>query len=155
MKISLVDIAEILHSGEGGDVEQWLESRNKFSCVCVWFLLAPYCFTFLLLWYYLSCFSLLHSVHPLAFRSILISIRKQLSTLTHLEESKRRSFRAIHQEFGFNFLFWVTACIIYLNLFLKVHLISITLIHPPYRCFSKEEREKNLSFFPGIGNHRQ
>jgi len=29
VKVSFVDIVEILHSGEGGDVEQWLEPRNK------------------------------------------------------------------------------------------------------------------------------
>ena len=27
--ISLVDIVETLHGGEGGDVERWLEPRNK------------------------------------------------------------------------------------------------------------------------------
>jgi len=30
----LLEDSEILHSGEGGDIEQWLEPRNKFYCVC-------------------------------------------------------------------------------------------------------------------------
>jgi len=35
---------EILHGGEGGDVEQWLEPRNKSSCL--WLLYCLYLFTF-------------------------------------------------------------------------------------------------------------
>ena len=34
VEISFVDLVKILHSGEGGDVEQWLEPQNKSSCVC-------------------------------------------------------------------------------------------------------------------------
>ena len=107
--ISSVDIVEILHGGEGGDVDRWLEPRNKFLVFAIGFLLliiASYCFTIL------SCdTSCLHfSIHPISFicilRSSLISIRKQLRALTHkLKESKRRSSRALHGEFGFNFLF--------------------------------------------------
>ena len=139
MEVPFVDIVKILHSGEGGDVEQWLEPRNKFSCVCDWFLLALVilhsytCATTCLVFQYCIHFIFLH------FRPILISTRKQLSTSTHnLEESKRRSSRSLHGEFGFNFLFWVTACIIHLNQFLKVHLISITPIHPPLGVFQLE-----------------
>jgi len=89
VEVSFVDIVKILHSGEG---EQWLEPRNKFSCVCDWFLLALYCFTFLYLWYYLSYFQYCIHFIILHFWSILISTRKQLSTSTHhLEESKKRS----------------------------------------------------------------
>jgi len=53
VEVPLVD-SEILHSGEGGNAEQWLEPWNKLSCVCVWLCLALYCFTFLYSWYCLS-----------------------------------------------------------------------------------------------------
>ena len=38
---------KILHGGEGGDVERWLESRNKFLVFAIGFLIAFHCFTFL------------------------------------------------------------------------------------------------------------
>ena len=36
--------SEILHSGEGENVEQWLEPRNKFFCIYDCLCLALYCF---------------------------------------------------------------------------------------------------------------
>ena len=45
--ISSVDIVEILHGGEGGDVERWLEPRNKFIVFAIGFLIVFHCFTFL------------------------------------------------------------------------------------------------------------
>ena len=47
MKIFFVDLVEILHSGEGGDVEQWLEPQNKLLMFVIGFLFALYCFSFL------------------------------------------------------------------------------------------------------------
>ena len=38
MKVFFVDLVEILHSGEGGDVEQWLEPRNKLLVFAIGFL---------------------------------------------------------------------------------------------------------------------
>ena len=49
MKISFVNLVEILHSGEGGDVEQWLEPRNKLLVFAIGFLIAFHCFTFSIL----------------------------------------------------------------------------------------------------------
>jgi len=34
VEVPFVNLVKILHSDEGGDVEQWLEPRNKSSCVC-------------------------------------------------------------------------------------------------------------------------
>jgi len=34
-----VDIVETLHGGEGGDVERWLEPRNKFLVFAIGLLL--------------------------------------------------------------------------------------------------------------------
>jgi len=76
MEVPFVDLVKILHSGEGRDVKQWLEPRNKFSCVCDWFLLTLYCFTFLYLFYYLFYFSILHTFHLLAF-SVYTHINKE------------------------------------------------------------------------------
>jgi len=45
--ISFVDLVEILHGGEGGDVERWLEPRNKFLVFTIGFLIAFHCFIFL------------------------------------------------------------------------------------------------------------
>jgi len=36
--ISSVDIVKILHGGEGGDVERWLEPHNKFLVFAIGFL---------------------------------------------------------------------------------------------------------------------
>ena len=47
MKILFVDLVKIIHGGEGGDVEQWLEPRNKLFVFAIDFLFAFYCFTFL------------------------------------------------------------------------------------------------------------
>ena len=41
--------SEILHSGEGKDVERWLEPGNKFLCVCDCLCLSLYCFSFFIL----------------------------------------------------------------------------------------------------------
>ena len=114
------------------------QTSKQIPCVCDWFpYLLFHCFTFL------SCdTSLLHFIiAPISFtcifRSLLISTRKQLPASTNnLEESKRRSFRALHGEFGFNFLFWVTGCIIHTYLFKKIIGLALTPIHPPSRCFS-------------------
>jgi len=114
VKIFLVDLVKILHSGEGGDVEQWLEPRNKLLVFAISFLFALYCFTFLT--GDIICLLFIISIILLTciFRSLLISIRKQLRTSTHnLEESKRRSSRALHGEFGFNSYFeWPLASFI-------------------------------------------
>ena len=37
--ISSVDIVETLHGGEGGDVERWLEPRNKSLVFAIDFLI--------------------------------------------------------------------------------------------------------------------
>ena len=47
MKILFADLVEILHGSEGGDVEQWLEPRNKLLVFAISFLIASHCFTFL------------------------------------------------------------------------------------------------------------
>ena len=66
MEIPFADLVEILHGGGGGDVEQWLEPRNKLLVFAIGFFFALYCFTFLTCeTTYLS--SLLHSFHLLAF----------------------------------------------------------------------------------------
>ena len=36
--------SEILHSGEGGDVERWLEPQNKFLVFAIACVLLLYCF---------------------------------------------------------------------------------------------------------------
>ena len=46
MEYPLVD-GEILHNGEGGDVEQWLEPQNKLLVFAIGFLFTLYCFAFL------------------------------------------------------------------------------------------------------------
>ena len=38
MEIPSADLVEILHGGEGGDVEQWLEPRNKLLVFAIGFL---------------------------------------------------------------------------------------------------------------------
>jgi len=136
MEVPFVDIVKILHSGEGGDVEQCLELETNSLMFAIDFF-----FLFIALHSYTCdtiCLPFQYCIHLifLHFWSLLISTRKQLSTLTHhLEESNRRSSRALHWEFGFNFLFWVTACFFSSQLVLKVHLISITPIHPPLGVF--------------------
>ena len=67
--------SEIFHSGEGEDVERWLESRNKFSCVYVLLCLALYCFSFFI---FVILF-ILHSI--IAFISSF-----SLSVYTHLNK---------------------------------------------------------------------
>jgi len=67
--------SEVIHSGEGGDVEQWLESQNKFLCACDCLCLALYCFSFFIL---VQLF-ILHSI--IAFISSL-----SLPTYTHLNQ---------------------------------------------------------------------
>jgi len=47
VKFFFVDLVEILHSGEGGDVEQWIEPLNKLLVFAIGFLIAFHCFTFL------------------------------------------------------------------------------------------------------------
>jgi len=103
--ISFADLVKILHGGGGGGVERWLEPRNKFLVFAISFLIAFYCFTFLSC--DISCLNLIALISfTCLFRSLLILTRKQLRPSTHnLEESKRRSSRALHGKFGFNFLF--------------------------------------------------
>ena len=104
MEDPLVD-SEILHSGEGGDVERWLEPRNKSFVFAIDFLLLFIALHFYLV-IYLVCTSLLHPFITCISRSLLITTRKQLRASTYnLEESKRRSSRALHGEFGFNSCF--------------------------------------------------
>ena len=98
MKVSFVDIVEILHSGEGWDIEQWIEPQTNSLVFAIDFFLlfialhSYTCDTVCLVFQYCIHFIFLH------FRSILISISKQLSTSTHnLEELKRRSSRALQQ----------------------------------------------------------
>ena len=40
MEIPFADLVEILHGGEGGDVEQRLEPRNKLLVFAIGFLIA-------------------------------------------------------------------------------------------------------------------
>ena len=72
VKDPLVD-SEILHGGEVRDVEWYLEPRNKF------FVFAFAC-DFSCLCGCSSCILLLLSFHHFYYQSLLISIRRQLST---------------------------------------------------------------------------
>ena len=40
VEISFANLVEILHGGGGGDVEHWLEPRNKFLVFAIGFLIA-------------------------------------------------------------------------------------------------------------------
>jgi len=81
---------EILHSGEGRDVERWLESRNNsfvFAIACV---LLSIFFTFhTCVVVHLTYYHYLHFIHHFHYRSILISTRRQLSISTHTLEELR------------------------------------------------------------------
>jgi len=85
MEDPIVD-SEILHGGEGGDVERWLEPRNKFIVIviaCLLIFISLYCL-------HLCCYSLAYSTLCLLcihhcitlithfYQSILISTRRQL-----------------------------------------------------------------------------
>jgi len=83
--------SEILHSCEGGDVERWFEPRNKFfvfAIACLLIFISLYCL-YLCCWFTCTLCSILalHSslryTHHSLLLSILISIRRQLSTSTH------------------------------------------------------------------------
>jgi len=101
-----VDVVKIFHGGEGGDVEQCsnLETNSLvFAFDFILLLIVLHLYTCDII-----CLAFHYSIHSifLHFRSILILTRKQLSTSTqYLEESKRRSSRAIHREFSFNSYF--------------------------------------------------
>ena len=83
------------------------------------------------------CSSSFQSFHWLAFFGLYSSQQKSnyAPTTHNLEESKRRSSRALHGEFDFNFLFWVTVCIIHTYLFKKSLRLTLTPIHPPLGVF--------------------
>ena len=86
MKDPLVD-SETLHSGKGGDVERWLESRNKFFVFVITCVLLSFAFHYSYLCGCLSYILLLVSFHHFHYRSIIISTWRQLSTSTYtLEE---------------------------------------------------------------------
>ena len=86
MKDPLVD-SEILYSCEGGDVKRWLEPQNKFFVFAIACVLLSIAFHYSHLCGCSSCILLLLSFHHFYYRSLLISIRRQLSTSTHnLEE---------------------------------------------------------------------
>jgi len=98
---------EILHSGEGRDVERWLESRNNsfvFAIACVLLSIVFY-FSYLC-----GCSSYLLSLlafHPSLSLSFYTHLNKE--TIEHLNSYsrgiKRRSSRALHGKFSFNFCF--------------------------------------------------
>ena len=65
MKDLLVD-SEILHSGEGGDVERWLESRNKFFVFAIACLLISISLLMLLLLLqslFIACITIIIVLH--------------------------------------------------------------------------------------------
>ena len=64
--ISSVDIVEILHGGEDGDIEWWLEPRNKFLVFAIGFLLLLIALQFYLM-ILLACTYLLLPFHSFAF----------------------------------------------------------------------------------------
>ena len=99
--------SEILHSDEGGDVERWLEPRNKtfvFVFACVSLSIAFY------ILYLCGCSSYL--IPLLVYHtSLSLSVNTHLNkeAIEHpslyLEESKRRSSKARHKKFSFNSCF--------------------------------------------------
>ena len=91
MEVLFVDLVEILHSGEGGDVEQWLEPRIKFYCVCDCFPSCSLLSYILILVLTLALSSLLYSFHILVF-SVYTHINKE--AIKHLNSS----FRGIKEE---------------------------------------------------------
>ena len=74
MEDPLVD-SEILHSGEGGDVERWVESRNKFFVFAIACVLLSIAYYFSYLCGCSSCILLLLSFHP----SLLLSVYTHLN----------------------------------------------------------------------------
>jgi len=67
--------SEILHSGEGGDVERWLKPRHKFFVFAIAYVLLSIAFHYSYLYGCSSCILLLLSFHHFHYRSLLISIR--------------------------------------------------------------------------------
>ena len=88
MEDLLVD-SEILYSDEGGNVERWLEPRNKFFAFAIACVLLSIAFHYSYLCGYSSCILLLPSFHHFHYRFLLISIRRLLSTSTHNLEKLR------------------------------------------------------------------
>ena len=125
---SSVDLCNFL-GGHSGNLSRWwrrgrravARTSKQILCVCDWFPFCLFIALHLFLVIYLVCTSLLHPFHSCISRSLLITTRKQLRVSTHnLEESKRRSSRALHGEFGFNSCFeWPFAS--YIHTCLKNH----------------------------------
>ena len=91
MEDPIVD-SEILHDGEGGDEKWWSNLKTIFFCVCDCLSLDLYLFTLLTLVLFfhvhilfIPCITFI----ILIYRFLLVSIRKQLSTLTHSLEEHR------------------------------------------------------------------
>ena len=78
MEIPFADLVEILHGGGGGDVERWLEPRNKLLVFAIDFLIVFHCFTFLFC--DISCVHfIIASISLLAFFGLLIAKMKEQS----------------------------------------------------------------------------
>ena len=79
--------SEILHSGEGGDVQRWLKPRNKFFVFVFSCVLHSIAFYFS---YLCSCSSyliLLLAFHPSLLLSVYTSVNKEV--IEHLNSSSR------------------------------------------------------------------
>ena len=79
MKDPLVG-SEIFHSGEGGDVEWLLKSRNKFFVFTIACVLLSIAYHYSYLCGCSCCILLLFSFYHFHYRGLLISTRSQLST---------------------------------------------------------------------------
>ena len=102
--------SEILHGGEGGDIERWLESRNKLVCDCF----IAYIYLFIIY----------------SFLSINTHLNKiAIEHLNFYLEESRGEVQSPSREIRLQVLFWVTDCIIHFKL-INLHLISYTSIHP-------------------------
>ena len=113
--------SEILHDGEGRDVERWLKSRNKFfvfaiACLFIYISLLSCTCVVASIAHFKYCLHFIHhciTFFAFIYRSLLISIIRQLSTSTHnLKEYTKRSSRALHGKFDFNSYFEWPVCII-------------------------------------------
>ena len=78
VKIFFADLVEILHGGGGGDVEQWLEPRNKFLVFAIGLLIVSFIALYFYLVISLACTSLLHPFHLLAFFGLYSSQQESI-----------------------------------------------------------------------------
>ena len=69
--------SEILHSGEGGDVERWLKPRHKFFVFAIAYVLLSIAFHYSYLYGCSSCILLLFSFHPSLSLSVYTHFNKE------------------------------------------------------------------------------